>query len=92
MGLAAVLLLFAGEAQAEEKEPSAIFEIGAAGEWGLPGGASSFGPSVAIEFTPIKDWLEIEAGTSTLFGRGHTEWGADLLFKKPFTCPTKSSS
>ena len=41
MGLAAVLLLFAGEAQAEEKEPSAIFEIGAAGEWGLPGGASS---------------------------------------------------
>jgi len=87
MGLVAAL--FAGEAQAEEKEPSAIVEIGGAGEWGLPGVASSFGTSAAIEFTPIKDWLEIEAGTSTLFGRGHTEWGTDLLFKKPFTLSDK---
>ncbi len=84
MGLVAVLLLFAGQAQAEEREPSAIIEIGGAGDWGLPG-ASSFGPSAAIEFTPIEHWLEIEAGVSMLFGGSQTEWDTDLLFKKPFT-------
>ena len=41
--------------------------------------------SVAVEFTPIEHWLEIEAGVSTLFGGGQTEWSTDLLFKKPFT-------
>jgi len=82
--LIAAPLLFAANAQAEEKEPSAIVEIGGAGEWGLPG-SSSFGPSAAIEFTPIKNWLEIEGGVSTLFGGGQTEWSADPLFKKPFT-------
>jgi hypothetical protein len=29
--------------------------------------------------------LEIEAGVTPLFASGHTEWGTDLLFKKPFT-------
>jgi hypothetical protein len=78
-----------GEAQAEEKEPSAIVEVGGASEWSLPGGASSFGPLAAIEFTPIKEWLEIEAGVSTLFSAAHTEWQTDLLFKKPFTLSDK---
>ena len=81
-------LLFACNVRAEEKEPSAIIEIGSAGEWGLPG-ASKFGPSAAVEFTPIKDWLEIEAGVSPLFGGGGTEWETDLLFKKPFTLSDK---
>jgi hypothetical protein len=89
MGLIAALLLFAGQAQAEEKEPSAIVEIGNAGEWGLQNGGSSFGPTVAVEFTPIEHWLEIEAGVSTLFGGGQTEWDTDLLFKKPFTLSDK---
>ena len=83
--LVAALLLFVGKAQAEEKEPSAVVEIGGAGEWGLRDGGSSFGPSAAVEVTPIKDWLEIEAGIAPLFGGGHTEWDTDLLFKKPFT-------
>jgi hypothetical protein len=82
-------LLFAAnvqaqDVQAQEKEPSAIVEIGGAGEWGLPG-SFSFGPSAAVEFTPIRNWLEIEGGVSTLFGGGKTEWSTDLLFKKPFT-------
>lgn len=81
----AALLLFAGTALAEDKEPSAIVELGGAGEWSLPNGGSSFGPTAAVEFTPIKDWLEIEAGVAPLFGGGHTDWGADVLFKKPFT-------
>jgi len=85
MGSVAALLLFAEKAHAEEKEPSAIVEIGGAGEWGLAHGASSFGPSAAVEFTPVKNWLEIEAGIAPLFGGAHTEWNTDLLFKKPFT-------
>ena len=50
---------FATVAQAKEKEPTAIFEIGGAGNWTIPNGASG-APTVAVEFTPIKDWLEIE--------------------------------
>ena len=33
IGLLAALLLFAGQSHAEEKEPSAIVEIGGAGDW-----------------------------------------------------------
>ncbi|MGD0332592.1 MAG: hypothetical protein ABSA90_04980 [Xanthobacteraceae bacterium] len=84
MGLIAALLLTAGEARAEEKEPSALIEMGGATEWDLRGG-QSFGPAVAIEVTPLKDWLEIEGGVSPLFGGGHTDWNTDLVFKKPFT-------
>jgi hypothetical protein len=70
-------------AQAQEREPSAIFELGGAGEW-VKGG-SSYGPSVAMETTPIENWLELEGGETTLFSRGQTEWDTDLLFKKPWT-------
>ncbi len=82
MGLTASLLPFAGQAQAVEKEPSAEIEIGASGEWGP---SSSFGPSAAIEYTVVKDWLEIEAELSPLFSKGQTEWGTELVFKKPFS-------
>jgi hypothetical protein len=81
-------LIFAANARAEDKEPTAIVELGVAGEWGLPG-ASSYGPSVAVEFTAIKGWLEIEVGLGPMFHSGRTEWGADLLFKKPFTLSDK---
>jgi hypothetical protein len=81
-----VSVLLLTQAQAEEKEPSAIVEIGGAGDWDS---GSSFGPTVAVEFTPIEHWLEIEAGVSTLFGNGQTEWSTDLLFKKPFTLSDK---
>jgi hypothetical protein len=76
------------EAAEKEKEPLAIIELGGAGEWGLSGG-SSFGPSAAVEFEPIKDWLEIEIGTAPLFGHGRPEWDTDVLFKKPFTLSDK---
>jgi hypothetical protein len=82
-----LISLFAGAAQAEEKEPTAIIEIGGSGEWDFPN--SKFGPTAAVEFTPIKNWLEIEAGVSTIFGSGQTEWSTDLLFKKPFTLSDK---
>src|ERR1017187_7383506 len=80
-------LLFAGKAfgQAEETEPAAIIEIGGAGEWALIHGTPSYGPNVAVEVTPIKEWLEIEAGVTPFFSRGQTEWDTDLIFKKPYT-------
>lgn len=85
--LTVVLSLFIAEAWAEEKEPTAIVELGTAGEWHFPSG--KLGPTAAVEFTPIKDWLEIEAGVSMLFGGGQREWSTDLLFKKPFTLSDK---
>jgi hypothetical protein len=73
--------LFAGGVHAEDKEPIAVFEIGAAAN--LPN-APSYGPTIAVEFTPIKDWLEIEIGTGPFFGAGPADWSTDILFKKPF--------
>jgi hypothetical protein len=72
-------------AQSDDKEPVAVIELGPGAAWSLKGGGSSFGPSAAIEFTPIENWLEIEAGVTPLFSRHSTEWDTDLLFKKPWT-------
>jgi hypothetical protein len=72
-----------------ESEPVAIIELGAAAAWNLKGGESSFGPDAAVEFTPIENWLEIEAGVTPLFTRHSTEWDTDLLFKKPWTLSKK---
>ena len=77
-------LLFAGATRAEDKDPFAVVELGGAGEWGLNGARSSFGPSASVEFAPIKNWLVIETGVTTLFSRGQTEWDTDFMFKKPF--------
>src|SRR5579872_326438 len=72
----------------KEKEPDAIFEIGGSGNWN-PSGPFGFGPTVAVEFTPIENWLEIEIGTGPMFGKGISEWDTDVLFKKPFTLSDK---
>jgi hypothetical protein len=82
--IVALLLLPAiAHAEDEEKEPLAELEIGAASEWGIPGGDASFGPSAAIEVTPIKERLEIELGVSPLFSRHQAEWDTELLFRTP---------
>ena len=86
-GTLASLLLLALKAQAEDrdiKEPSAEIEIGGASERSLSKGGSSFGPTLAVEFTPIEHWLEIEAGVTPLFNRGQMEWDTDLILKKPW--------
>jgi hypothetical protein len=70
-------------------EPAAIVELGGATGRDLKGGGSSFGGDLAVEFTPIEKWLEIEAGTTPLFRRHSTEWDTDLLFKKPWTLSGK---
>jgi hypothetical protein len=81
--LAAPVQILAGE-HTDHDDHGAVLEIGAAQEWGLQDAKPSFGPSVAIEVTPIEHWLEIEAGISPLRSKDGTEWEADLVFKKPF--------
>ena len=71
--------------QAAEKEPSAVLELGAAADRSLTEAQSSLGPTVAVEVTPIENWLELEAGVTPLFRRHSTEWSVDFLFKKPWT-------
>lgn len=89
-------MLFVGDAvgqsaekQSEEKEHVAVVELGGAGFWNVKDGTGSFGPSVAVEVTPIEHWLELELGTTPLFRRHSTEWGTDLLFKKPWDVSRK---
>jgi hypothetical protein len=77
-------------AQSVEKDPVAIVELGAATSWDVKGGAATFAPDIAVEVTPIENWLELEVGTTPFFTRKATEWDTDLLFKKPWTISKKA--
>jgi hypothetical protein len=72
----------------EDHDPAAILELGGATSYGIHGGWST-GPDVSVEVTPIEKWLELECGVTGLFSRNSTEWGVDLLFKKPWTLSKK---
>ncbi len=84
---AALFASLAGASAQAQKDPeeAAVIEIGASAGRNLKDSAWSFGPSAAVEVTPIEKWLELEAGVTPGFGRHTTEWSADLLFKKPWT-------
>jgi hypothetical protein len=91
--LIASLLLCYGNAFAQsadaDKEPVAVIELGGAASRSFADAESSFGPTVAVEVTPIENWLELDAGVTPLFSRHSTEWSTDLLFKKPWTLSKK---
>ena len=91
LGLMVASLLFgvAALGQTDDVEPAAVLELGAAGEQSLKGSGSNFGPTIAVEITPIENWLELEAGVTSFFSHGITEWDTDLLFKKPWTLSDK---
>ena len=74
-------------AQKADREPIAIIELGVAASRSLNNGSA--GATVAFEVTPIENWLELEAGVTSLFNRSATEWDTDLLFKKPWTLSKK---
>ncbi len=76
-------------AQAADQEAAAIVEVGGAGSWNLKGG-SSLGADLAVEFTPIQNWLEMEIGTTPLFSAHTVEWDTDVLLKKPWTLSKKA--
>jgi len=83
------LVASAGAAMAQstetEKEPAAVVELGASAERGLKDSKTTWTPNLAIETTPIEDVLELEAGINPQVMHGRTAWGADFLFKKPWT-------
>ena len=84
----------AGSASAQSAEKIAakdnvILEIGAAASRSITDAVWSFGPTIAVEVTPIEGWLELEAGITPLFASNATEWGIDLLFKKPWALSRK---
>jgi hypothetical protein len=74
--LTAFLFLCAGRAfaQSVDKEPAAIIELGGATAVNVKDATPSAGPTVAVEVTPIENWLELEAGVTPLFRRHSTEW------------------
>jgi hypothetical protein len=67
-----------------QEEAFAIAEIGTAANWNK-GAQPAYGPTLAFEFTPIKEWLEIEAGATQSYSHSSRELSLDLLFKKPYT-------
>jgi hypothetical protein len=89
--LAAALFLCPAHAFAQDVngEAVAVVELGAAPIRNLKDHASSFGPTVAVEVTPIEKWLELEAGVTPSFGRRSTEWATDVLFKKPWSLSSR---
>ena len=93
LALTASLLFCCGITPAQsvdkETEHAAVIELGGTASRSVTNGTSSFGPSLAAEVTPIKNWLELEFGTTALFKRHSTEWGTDLLFKKPWDLSKK---
>ena len=87
--LIACLFLWSANALAQSEKEIAIIEVGGAAGQSLTGGGASVGADLAIEFTPIEHWLELEAGVTPLFGHGTKEWDVDFLFKKPWTLSKK---
>ncbi len=85
--LAASLPLWLGHAFAQNgnQEPAAIVELGIVPSRSLTDPAWSAGPTLAMEVSPIENWLEVEAGVTPTFGHHTTEWETDVLFKKPWT-------
>ena len=81
----AVICVRQSSAQSVDTEPRAVVELGGAAARSFTEARSSFGPTVAVEVTPIENWLELEAGVTPLFSRHSTEWSMDFLFKKPWT-------
>jgi hypothetical protein len=65
-------------------------KLGGATSLSVKDSGSSFGPTAAVEVTPIENWLELEVGVTPLFTRHSTEWNMDLLFKKPWKLSKKT--
>jgi hypothetical protein len=90
--LLATLLFLSGNVWAQTAESGkeiAVVEVGAAASQSLTGSGFSGGPTVAVEITPIENWLEIETGVTSLLTAHSTEWDTDFLFKKPWTLSHK---
>ncbi|GGB20944.1 hypothetical protein [Puia dinghuensis] len=88
IGFVLALCLSTTSANCQDREP-VIGELGGSVSKSLKDGSSGYGPSIGIEFTPIKEWLEVEMDVTPLMGSHSTDWTFDVLFKKPFTISRK---
>src|SRR5579872_2504527 len=75
---------------ARGKESFAVAELGGAAGFSINNRSYNFGPSVAIEISPIENWLELELGISPAFGANSNQLAADFLIKKPWTLSPKA--
>lgn len=62
----------ASAAPAPKEDHRAVIEVGLAGERGIGESATSVGGTIAVEMTPVENWLELEAGVAAVRGGGHT--------------------
>jgi hypothetical protein len=69
---------------AETEDHSIVLQVGPAVERNLSNKTSNSGSTIAVEFTPIEDVLEIEVGATSLNSAGQRELGGEVLFKKPY--------
>jgi len=76
-----------GATQLREKEAAAILEVGAEPARSLSGGGWTLSPTVAVEVTPIENWLELEFGVTPTFSDHSTEWDTDVCSKNPGPSP-----
>ncbi len=71
------------------KEGIAVVEIGGALSADIKSNKSSLGYSIAVEATPIENWLEVESGISSTFAAYYRETDIDFLIKKPWAFSPK---
>jgi hypothetical protein len=73
-----------GPSAAEDDEHTLVLGLGGAGEVDLRERAFRPGAHAFVEWTAIRDWLELELGASLLAHGGAVEVPVELLLKKPF--------
>jgi hypothetical protein len=75
----------------QDVDHAAVLELGAAVARATTGPSPwQGGGTVAVEFTPIEEWLEIEIGASALRGHTGSELSADFLLKKPYRLSSRT--
>jgi hypothetical protein len=74
---------------ADQKESFAVAELGGFAGCNIKGGGLNLGPTIAVEITPIENWLELELGVTPSFGSYTRQWDIDFLFKKPWALSQK---
>jgi len=66
------------------EEPSVIFLMGPAVDKSTFNGKTTYGSSIAVEFTAIEHQLEIEVGAQYMSSASPQVMGSQIIFKKPF--------
>jgi hypothetical protein len=68
--VAAFVFCQISQLRAEDQEPFAVIELGAATERSMQDGTYGFGPSASVEFPVIKDWRRNRDGYLTAIPSG----------------------